>query len=277
MIPTVEAQKVDFSMYSDFIHYAETIDCGKVYPLSIAEEIQDGEIFANSINDHSAVLFWHHSGFAFLAGKPDETFLEKIYELILNKNNTNPRRFILLVKDEKIEKFFQLKENIILEKRYLFEYPKKERSVDFNLPAGYELREINTSLLSGIHGNIVPSLFWKDIDKFFERGKGYCIVHDNHIAAWAFSAAISSKEIDIGIETDKDYRNRGLAAIVANRMIQYAVEEGKAPVWACHYQNIASKRTAEKIGFVKTAECSIIKRKEYSCNRSGYDRQAALY
>lgn len=135
-----------------------------------------------------------------------------------------------MVKDEKIEKFFQLKENIILEKRYLFEYPQKERSVDFNLPAGYELREINASLLSGIHGNIVPSLFWKDIDKFFERGKGYCIVHDNHIAAWA-----------------------------------------------CHYQNIASKRTAEKIGFVKTAECSIIKRKEYSCNRSGYDRQAALY
>lgn len=50
MIPTVEAQKVDFSMYSDFVHYAETIDCGKVYPLSIAEGIQDGEIFANSIN-----------------------------------------------------------------------------------------------------------------------------------------------------------------------------------------------------------------------------------
>lgn len=106
-------QRINSQMYSDFIYYAGMNDCGKVYPLSIAEGIQCGEIFTNSINDYSAVLFWHCSGFAFLSGKPDEEFLEDVYELVLNRNNTNSRRFILLVNDEHIEKFFQSKDNIV--------------------------------------------------------------------------------------------------------------------------------------------------------------------
>lgn len=49
--------------------------------------------------------------------------------------------------------------------------------------------------------------------------------------------------------------------MVANRMIQYALEQAKEPVWACHYQNIASERMAEKLGFIKVSECSVIKRR----------------
>lgn len=37
------------------------------------------------------------------------------------------------------------------------------------------------------------------------------------MAAWAFTAAISSDEIDIGVETRSDYQYSGLGTIVAEK------------------------------------------------------------
>lgn len=129
------------------------------------------------------------------------------------------------------------------------------------LPSGYELKEIDNQILNRISGKIVPSLFWRNVNDFLEKGKGYCITCDNDIASWAFSAAVSTKEIDIGIETNSQYQQRGLGFIVARKMIQYVISQGKKPVWACHYKNVASEKMAKKLGFNKKTECSVIKSK----------------
>lgn len=73
------------------------------------------------------------------------------------------------------------------------------------------------------------------------------------------SAAVSTKEIDIGIETNPNYKKKGLGMIVASKMIRYTLEQGKNPVWACHCKKIASEKMAESLGFVKEDECTIIK------------------
>ncbi len=254
-------QQIDVYEYNQFLNMADSHDCGKIYPCSIAEGIQHGEIFTDAIHDYRAVLFWHHCGFAYLAGQPDDCFLEEIYERILDRNNTNSRRFILMTKNDKIERYFASKTNIVLEHRYLFDYMDGQCFSNPIAPDGYELKEIDARLLSELSGNIVPSLFWEDLNRFLVNGKGYCLTHGNDIAAWAFSAAVSSKEIDIGIETSEKYQKQGLATIVANKMIQYTLEVGKKPVWACHYQNNPSAKMAEKIGFKKVAECTIVKKK----------------
>ncbi len=67
--------KVDFQSYSDYIYICKDCKCGKVYPLSIAEEYQYGDIFVKSRTECNTVLFWHYSGFAFLLGEYDEGFL----------------------------------------------------------------------------------------------------------------------------------------------------------------------------------------------------------
>lgn len=97
-------------------------------------------------------------------------------------------------------------------------------------------------------------------ESFLEKGKGYCVVKGGTVAAWAFSAAVSSTEIDIGIETDSEYRRLGLAEIAAKKMIEYCFEQNKRPVWACHQDNTASRKLAEKLGFVKTSECLTVKK-----------------
>lgn len=254
-------QKTDYKRYSDFIHYAADNDCGKVYPLSVSQGFQYGDIFTYSANNCEAVLFWHYCGFAYLAGKPDKAFLEDVYKPMLNRNNTNSRRFILMTNDKETEIFFQSKDGVSIDRRYLFEYTENKSPEFSTIPSGFEIREINSELLAEIHGGIVPLLFWESSENFLKKGKGYCVLDGKNVAAWAFSAAVSSSEIDIGVETAENYRGRGLAAAAAKMMIKYAYDVGKSPVWACHCNNAASKRLAEKIGFAKTSECSIIKPK----------------
>lgn len=40
-------------------------------------------------------------------------------------------------------------------------------------------------------------------------------------------------------------------------------------MWACHYEKVASERMAEKLGFMKVAECFIIKSKHIICWQAG--------
>jgi len=250
-------QKLNKTHYSSLIDMASAHDCGCVYPLSVAEGIQEGDIYIVPEGNHNRILVWTQSGFAYLSGTVDEDFLKDIYEFMLDRRKANDRRFLLMSKDKYILDFFRRKDDIDMECRYLFKFAEKNNALE--LPAEYELKEIDKDILAKIIGTVVPSLFWKDNNEFLENGKGYCISCSDEIASWAFSAAVSTKEIDIGIETNPKYKKKGLGMIVANRMIKYTLEQGKTPVWACHCKNIASEKMAGKLGFVKDSECTIIK------------------
>ena len=65
----------------------------------------------------------------------------------------------------------------------------------------------------------------------------------------AFTSGISNEYVDIGIETSPDYRGKGFAKIVADRMVARIIQEGKQPVWECNSTNTGSIRTAEAVGF----------------------------
>lgn len=242
--------------YLNYIRCVDELSCGAVYPYSIAEGFQNGDIFSDS----SSVLFWHYSGFAFLYGRPDERFLEYISALLLDDKAENSRRFILFTADSYVESFFRKAENVAAERRLFFEYGRNEPSSDLVLPAGYNLCEIGDELLGKLNGSVTPLFSWDDPTDFLEKGKGYCVVDGNKAASWAFTAAVSSKEIDIGIETAAGYQRLGLAAAAAEKMIQYCFEQHKRPVWACRADNIASKKLAEKLGFVKISECWTIRK-----------------
>ena len=120
------------------------------------------------------------------------------------------------------------------------------------------IKPIDASILPRLDGRIKPSFSWDSDEQFLKNGAGFCAMQGETPAAWAFSAAVSDTQIDIGVETLESYRGKGLAAAVAGKMAEYVLSIGKKPVWACHSENIASRNTAEKIGFDKVGECSTI-------------------
>jgi hypothetical protein len=56
--------------------FARNCTSNTVYPLSIEEGFQDGNVIFS--DDSKAALFWHYCGFAYLSGRVEESFLEKI-------------------------------------------------------------------------------------------------------------------------------------------------------------------------------------------------------
>ena len=266
-------KKADKEQYSKFVDLARENTCNTVYPMSIAEGIQLGEIYTDCVENPTFALFWHISGFAYLTGRPDEENLDAIYGLMQNRDGSNPRRFVLELKDEEMAAYFQKKEDVMRHPRYRFQLREdssvsgengkdEQDSFENILSDGYEIREVDAELLSKISGYVVPSSFWENEEAFLEKGKGYCIVYDGKVVSVAFSAAVSSEQVDIGIETVESHRRKGLAAIVAKKMVTYVKSIHKEPVWDCIASNTGSKSTAEKIGFSIIGEHAFYKVEE---------------
>ncbi len=242
--------KMNTISYPSIIKRIEETPCGTVYPLSIAEMNQYGDIY----KERDSVLLWHYCGFAFLYGICDDCFLETIYDMFLGPDSNLSRRFILFSENPKVIAFFQNKQGILFGNRYNFEYPLKNSATRIEIPPDFQICQINQKLFDNIPGRITPRFSWRDASEFLNHGMGYCVMYNEKAVSWAFSAAVSSNELDIGIETLPDYRHMGLGAAVSEKMIQYCFEQSKRPIWQCDVNNTASQKLAEKLGFVKSSE-----------------------
>ena len=239
-------KKVNDTEYYRFSDRITDAAACTVYPMSVIEGIQSGDIY----EDGEDWLIWHTGGFAVVSDKCGTATLDFIHSLMTDSKN---RRLVLFSNDSGVREYFASKPDIEIGKRYFFGYDSS-REKEFRLPDGFAIKEMDAEDCGNIHGMVVPSFYWGS-SGFLSKGKGFCITHDDEIVSWAFSAAVSSRELDIGVETDERFRGLGLAAAVASKLAEDTLSVGRQPTWACSSENAASRKTAEKIGFVKISEC----------------------
>ena len=72
--------KVDRIRYKEYIKCANECLANRVYPLSIANGTQDGDIY---VDGKGCVLFWHYCGFAYISGDVSADALEEVYRSFL--------------------------------------------------------------------------------------------------------------------------------------------------------------------------------------------------
>lgn len=248
-------KRVDMACYRELVPYITKDPCGTVYPLSIAEMKQYGDVFT----DGDSFLLWHFSGFAFIIGACGEDFLEQIYRDLLTADSLT-RRFVLFTADERAERYFREKSELSFGRRYSFEYKGDTGALPAEVRHGYDVCELGEELFDTVEGRVTPRFSWRTSEEFLRNGKGICVLHGERAAAWAFSAAVSDFEMDIGVEALPEYRHMGLAFFAAEQMIRCCSEQGKRPVWSCDTGNTASRRLAEKLGFSVLSEYTTIKR-----------------
>lgn len=234
--------------FSKFVKYAEEIDICRVFPLSVVQKYQSGSIYSSE----NCILFRHRNNFTFLSGTPDEKELSVIHELILSEHLKFMCSDIALA-----ERISQLGA-VELIPRDFYSYPA-ETAPELQIPDGFTIRSIDRELFDSITGRVPPSLYWDSCEQFSKNGIGFCIMHGNEAASWAFSSAVSRDEADIGIETAEKYRHRGLALAAAAAMIKEMLPD-RRPTWTCQRSNIGSARIAEKLGFVRKSECVLIRK-----------------
>lgn len=229
-----------------------------IYPESIYRGYQSGEILVDDLEQIQCALFWHKCGFGYLAGNPSYEVLNEIATLIREQGEGQTRRCSLQLDSGELEPFFLKQEGITRSGQYGFGFCREKwNPKNVQLQEGFKIKEMDHEILSRLQGRIIPSFSWDNEAEFLKKGKGFCILHGDEIAASSFTAAISDDQIDIGIETNPDYRNRGFASILANCMVEYVLSIGKTPRWQCHESNLGSKAVAESAGFVAGEKHSI--------------------
>lgn len=238
-------KKIQLSEFSDLNSLAGAAGYGSIYAQSVVQGFQQGDVYRLG----EGAVVHHLCGFALLCGAVEQAQLEELYTAL-----HGGRRCVLFCQSGDVSGYFERAQGIKAERRLFYEF-KKGAANEWDLPEEFEIKEIDAGSISRLDGRITPSFSWESSERFLAKGKGFCVMHGQVPAAWAFSAAVSDDEIDIGVETLESYRGKGLAAAAANEMIRYALAVGKKPVWACHAGNVGSQKVAEKLGFEKVGEC----------------------
>ena len=228
----------------EFIAWAKGNTCNHVYPLSVVENRQYGDIFVDDAADPHTVLFWHYCGFAYLTGETSDTVLEEITGDISVKQS---RRMILITDDASVTVFMKNR-GYGISKRIEYEHAGMPCSDDKHFD--FEMKKIDENNIHSITGRIIPSFSWEE-EQFLRNGFGYIAEMNDQYCGVAFSSAVSSEEVDIGVEVDECHRGQGIASALALRMCEEIIKTGKKPVWAHAESNTGSMKTALKCGFVQ--------------------------
>jgi RimJ/RimL family protein N-acetyltransferase len=122
------------------------------------------------------------------------------------------------------------------------------------IPEGIEVRPIDASLLER------PELALPDDVRALIQartaasgplgaGFGYLALCGDEVASYAMVDCIAGEAGDLFLFTAEPYRRQGLAALTAAATVEHGLGHGLARItWDCAAQNVASARTAERVG-----------------------------
>lgn len=127
-----------------------------------------------------------------------------------------------------------------------------------NVPHGYTVRRVDRTLLNDtriVFPQVIRSWMnideqWGTIKNFLEKGVSFCVLYGQKVVSWCSPDCAAGDQIEVGIITHPDHRQRGLAAVSVAATAEYCLNHGFSAVgWHCNAVNIGSWKTAEKVGF----------------------------
>jgi GNAT superfamily N-acetyltransferase len=138
------------------------------------------------------------------------------------------------------------------------------RAYEVEPPKGYAVERITTELL----GRGLAHTDWvreemcserESVEEFLGKGFGFAAVHGGGFACWCMSEYNLGDRCEVGIETVKEHRRRGLAVLVAGEVFRHAASVGVRRVgWHCWADNAASVATAERLGLRRVAGYTVL-------------------
>ena len=144
---------------------------------------------------------------------------------------------------------------------------KKPPSLNWRalIPSGYIMKFLNEEFLERkdlTNFNEITDYIkrsWRSKEDFIKRGFGFCLVkNEKIITSWCISDWVTENKSEIGVGTDEDFRKKGYATLVVKATIEHCLEKDIKLGWHCSSHNIASQRTAEKVGFNLEKEYEIV-------------------
>lgn len=126
-------------------------------------------------------------------------------------------------------------------------YLAQRKQVPTDIPI--QIAPVTRTAFDSMTGAVIPSCFWNNAEEFVSQSIGYSVYYDNTLASLAFAAFINHELLEIGIETCAPFRGKGLAYHSCAALIDYCLENGLEPIWACRGGNTGSRKLAQQLGF----------------------------
>jgi predicted GNAT family acetyltransferase len=83
-------------------------------------------------------------------------------------------------------------------------------------------------------------------------------VVDDVLVARAHTSCQSSRYADVAVATAEVWRGNGLASAAASLVCEEAQQSGRIPIWSTTWDNTASQRIAQKLGFITYSQVTYI-------------------
>lgn len=194
--------------------------------------------------------------FCFLAGNASVQEAEELLRA-LEREHASP--FLLMIplsegwdsritarygdKAEKTERYALKKERDVFDRNRLTSFVER-------LPQGYALRPIDR----GLYEAVLREEWSADLcsqfasyEMYAEKGLGFAVLHQGKAVCGASSYTVYQGGIEIEIDTQKDFRRKGLARACAARLILECLSRDLYPSWDA--ANRASLALAESLGY----------------------------
>ncbi len=253
------------------IHELNETDYSRVRPLFQPLEFQlfcagvlegryPGRVFADDPVAPRAALLITREVWGFLAGNPDNAaFNRALNQAIFSREIVDEQAWGLLLSctPESWERALAVvcapRQPIKAGRRH---YICRQLTYDWraSVPRGFVVQQIDETLLERPAQELshdVRNLLAAGIatDDDLRSGFGFVALHRGKIAAYALVDCVVGDGGDIGLFADEKYRRLGLATATSAATLEYGLSHGLSWIaWDCAVGNIASIRTAEKLG-----------------------------
>ncbi|MCG8476987.1 MAG: GNAT family N-acetyltransferase [Cytophagales bacterium] len=261
--------ELEWEKYSLLNEPVKNVAINSLFARAVIEKKVAGKIFVDDADAPKTYYVVHPYGMSLLFGdSSNETFNRRFADYCLNRSGKRrtcewmqaypsdwdavlPELFAgKLVKPS--DKSEVPKECIELNTRVNFRFDI-ERYLDFkknNIKEEFELVRTGSEIFHKMKGSVVPANFWNNAEDFCRYGVGFSLFHKEKLATTAYSAFIFKDELELGMETQPEFRGKGFAQYACSSLIDYCLSNDYEPVWACKLENTPSYRLAQKLGFV---------------------------
>lgn len=265
---------LDKEQFSKLADRVNQIPFNNLFVRAVIEHMVSGKVYVDNALDVKTAYIVHPYGMTLLLGDSDNgDFNQQFRKYSLNIDGkrdsfewmqTYPKSW-----DNKLKNLFGAQlipsgkniskiENGIIElnTRVNFKFDKAAyltNKVD-SYGQNIEITQTDRQMFRQMKGTVVPKSFWDSEDDFFTNGIAYSLLYKGELASMSFSSYKFGDQIELGIETNPEFRGKGLAKIVCSALIDYCIEKNYEPIWACRKENIGSYKLALKLGFKPTLE-----------------------
>lgn len=255
--------------FEKVIGQLKEIRINNLFARSVIERKVSGKVFVDNVETPKTFYVVHPYGMSLLFGDSQNIgFNENFRDYSLNVNRVRdrhewmqayPGEWDKVLADLYSDKMIKSGDNtdncetgiIELNTRINFRFNKEKYTSNDRviLPDDCEIVRTDKSAFEEMKGLVIPACFWDTADNFVNNGVGFSLFCNNKLAATVFSAFIHDDKLELGIETIPEFRGQGFAQLVCSALIDYCIENGFEPVWACKKENTGSFNLAQKLGF----------------------------